>query len=151
MESLINENQTTQGFRRLFFTIGKRVHCVMFLKTFEHSTRAFNIFDQPSTSFLLTNFLWKMRLHHVAHIGCCDTYSFLSTVGDVRMMATSPPPNIFQFQFNLHCQKVGQKSAILQESLPLHFSWPFFSNNSWPIGQNAPPPQTESVSAHHCL
>ena len=24
-----------------------------------------------------------------------------------------------------------------------------FSNDSWPIGQNAPPPQTGGVSAHH--
>ena len=39
---------------------------------------------------------------------------------------------------------------MLEASGQQYFLWPvFFSNNSWPIGQNAPPPPTEGVSAHH--
>ena len=47
-----------------------------------------------------------------------------------------PPPQHFQI-----CKKVGQKSAMLQERLPQYFLWPFFSKNSWSIGQNALPQQ----------
>jgi len=52
-------------------------------------------------------------------------------------------PQYFQI-----CNKVGQKSAMLQEIWPQYFCDLIFSNNSWSIGQNTPPP-TEGVLTHH--
>ena len=53
-------------------------------------------------------------------------------MGDLRGVA---PSTIFKFK------KVGQKSAMLQESRPQYFLRPFFSNHSWSIGQNVPTQQ----------
>ena len=56
-----------------------------------------------------------------------------------------PPPQYLQV-----CKKVGQKAAMLEEIWQQYFLGAFFSNNSWSIDQNAPPPPT-GVLAHHWI
>ena len=68
---------------------------------------------------------------------CYNAHDFSFTDRDVSRGVTSPMLSNLQ---------EGQKLAMLQESWPRHFLWPFFVNNSWTISRNAPPP-TESVSA----
>ena len=45
--------------------------------------------------------------------------------------------------------KVSQAARGLATVVSVTIFWYQFSNNSWSIGQNAPPPTTEGVSAHH--
>ena len=55
-------------------------------------------------------------------------------------------PNIFKFVRKLVKVKHAGRELATAFSVTVFV----FSTNSWSIGQNTPPPQTHSPSAHHC-